>query len=125
MVDYEKTLTDIKKSNIAIDELFLHFGEKYGLKTYGIHGDMWYPQIRSDTMQEYSRNKDHNYFAIWCSATDSFFYSYRLGVSEAYKNRIWGSNQVKDLDKIIAGFVQRLKECKEQENLDKLEEDFK
>lgn len=125
MVDYERTLADIRKSNSAIDELFVHFGEKYGLRTYGIRGDMWYPQIRSDTMQEYQRDKDHNYFAVWCIGTDSFFYSYRLGKSEAYKNRIWGSNQVKDLDKIIAGFVQRLKECKEQENLDKLEEDFK
>ena len=125
MVDYEKTLTDIRKSNIAIDELFVHFGEKYGLRTYGIRGDLYYPQIRSDTIQEYKRDKEHNYFSVWCIATDSFFSSYRLGESDAYKNRIWGSNQVKDLDKIIAGFVQRLKECKEQENLDKLEEDFK
>ena len=124
MVDYERTLADIRKSNDAIDELFLHFGEKYGLKTYGIRGNLYYPQIRSDTMQEYQRDRNHNYFTVWCSDY-SFFYSYRLGKSDAYKNRIWGDNQVKDLDKIIAGFVQRLKECKEQENLDKLEEDFK
>lgn len=125
MVDYEKTLADIRKSNIAIDELFVHFGEKYGLRTYGIRGNLYYPQVRSDTMEEYQRDKYHNYFTVWCGITDSFYYSYRLGKSEAYKNRIWGDNQVKDLDKIIAGFVQRLKECKEQENLDKLEEDFK
>ena len=125
MIDYEKTLSDIRKSNIAIDELFAHFGEKYGLRTYGIHGDLFYPQIRSDTIQEYQLGKEHNYFSIWCSASDSFFYSYHLGKSDAYKNRIWGDNQVKDLDKIIAGFAQRLKECKEQENLAKIEEDFK
>lgn len=125
MVDYEKTLADIRKSNTAIDELLVHFGEKYGLRTYGIRGNLYYPQVRSDTMEEYQRDNNHNYFTIWCSITDSFYYSYRLGKSEAYKNRIWGDNQVKDLDKIIAGFVQRLKECKEQENLDKLEEDFK
>lgn len=125
MVDYERTLADIRKSNIAIDELLVHFGEKYGLRTYGIRGDLYYPQVRSDTMEEYQRDNNHNYFTVWCGITDSFYYSYRLGKSEAYKNRICGDNQVKDLDKIIACFVQRLKECKEQENLDKLEEDFK
>ena len=124
MIDYEKTLLDIKKSHTGINELFVHFGEKYGLKTYGIRGDMYYPQIRSDTIQEYHRDKNHNHFAIWCSG-DSFYYSYHLGSSDAYKGRIWGDNKVKDLDKIIAGLSHRLKECKEQESLNKLEEDFK
>lgn len=123
MIDYEKTLVEVRKSNIDIDKLIVHFGEKYGLKIYGIH-DLYYPQIRSDTMKEYQQNKTHNHFAVWCGA-DSFYYSYNFGKSEAYKNRIWGDNQVKDLDKIISGFVQRLKESNLQENLDKIEEDFK
>ena len=124
MIDYEKTLLDIKKSNTGIEELFVHFSEKYGLKTYGIRGDNYYPQIRSDTIQEYQRDKNHDYFTVWCGG-DSFYYSYHLGSSDAYKGRIWGDNKVKDLDKIIESFARRLKECKVQECLNKIEEDFK